>query len=614
MNSAASLENALNMTFATDHRLPNFVLTHRQAVLEKGVDSQVPLVVTNLEKVNILYNTLTPHEKKTGQSREISIPPVEDIAFNIPLGTREMLANSSGVVQGTVHTTPNVKKTPWESWFMAQVTPFQAHVKIGHYNTLVWVTNLATGKPVAGARVSLYRDTYQTLPQSPDRLTHGITNDKGVVMLAGTALIDPLLTTLESYGMKKPHLFARIEKGSDMALLPLDGPFRVDTWQASGNTLWPQMQPRYGHMHTWGTTAQGVYRAGDTIQYKLYVRNQNNDTFVPPPLSGYDLKILDPTGKMVHEVKNITLSEFGAHHGVFQVPKTGAVGWYRFVLSAGFAKWEREPMRVLVSDFTPSPFKVFTDLNGDFFGPGQSIEITTKARLHAGGPYVDAPDRVTAVLQTHPLRLSKSTLRNFTFDTRVPKAPLRETLYQTEKKLNRNGEAVCRFSVGDTKILYGRLTVESAVRDDRGKSIAGRAHADFAARDRFVGIRRLAWTMEAGKPANVELLVVDGRKNHGFKYPHKGNPFPQGNQGSTGQRRRQRLCDPLYPSLGTGFRANRHFGLKPREVYPHTRKTWQPSHHGHHQRHTWTYTRHSHIAVGGGQRPCGLGRIPGQPT
>ncbi len=501
----------MDMGFATDHRLPDFVLTHQQAVLEKGVDSQVPLVVTNLEKVNITYDQLTVHGKKTRRTREINIPPVKDIAFKIPLGARKMLVDASGVIQGTVQAKPNITKSPWERWFMSQVTPFQVHVKIGHFNTLVWVTDLATGEPVEGARVSLYRDTYGALPQSPTPLTHNETNARGVVMLAGTGTIDPLLTALETYDMKKPHLFARVEKADDMALLPLDGPFRVDTYRASGNTLWPDMRRRWDHMHAWGTTAQGVYRAGDTVQYKLYVRNQNNETFVPAPREGYRLKIIDPMGKKVHEIKDLTLNEFGAHDGDFQVPKTGAVGWYRFELSASFAKWTREPMRVLVSDFTPSPFKVTTDLNNKFFETGDSVEVTTRARLHAGGPYGDAHNRVTAIIKSRPLILEESAFQNFQFDTIVPKAPPEETVYQTENRLNSQGDADSKFSLVESKILYGRLMVESAVRDDRGKSIVGRTHAHYAGRDRYVGLRRLAWIMEEDQLASVELLVVDGR-------------------------------------------------------------------------------------------------------
>jgi hypothetical protein len=124
-----------------------------------------PLVVTNLEKVNITYDRLTAMEKDPPDTK-IQIPKVEDIAFKVPLEAREMLDHGSGVVQGTFSLNLG-KKSPWENWFMAQVTPFQVHVKIGHYNTLVWVTDFATGKPVEGARVSLYRSTYGALPQDP---------------------------------------------------------------------------------------------------------------------------------------------------------------------------------------------------------------------------------------------------------------------------------------------------------------------------------------------------------------------------------------------------------------------------------------------------------------
>ena len=149
-----TLSVPVDMRFATDHRLPDFVITHRQAVLEKGVDSRMPLVATNLKKVQVSYDRLTVKGKASAQSREIPIPRVEDVAFAVPLEVREMLSGASGVVEGKVQTLPRVSKAPWQNWFMAQVTPFQVHVKIGHFNTLAWVTDLSTGQPVEGASVS----------------------------------------------------------------------------------------------------------------------------------------------------------------------------------------------------------------------------------------------------------------------------------------------------------------------------------------------------------------------------------------------------------------------------------------------------------------------------
>ena len=125
----------------------------------------------------------------------------------------------------------------------------------------------------------------------------------------------------------------RVDVGKDMALLPLDASFALDTYRASRGTFWSGFGNEADHTHAWGTTAQGVYKLGDTVQYKLYLRNQNNLTLeAVAERGGYELSIVDPTGKTVKTESNITLSDFGAYAGSFRVPQAGAVGWYDFVL------------------------------------------------------------------------------------------------------------------------------------------------------------------------------------------------------------------------------------------------------------------------------------------
>lgn len=499
----------IDLIFATDHRLPDYTITHSKAVLEKAIDSEMPFVVTNLEEVSVTYDRLTTDGKRSSQKRQILIPQAEDIAFRIPLQVREMLYGQSGAVQGIVNSTPHVSKYHWDRWFFAQVTPFHVHVKVGHFNTLVWVSDFKTGKPVADATVKIYTDTYAALSQQPDVLSRARTDSSGTALLDGTESIDPTLKFLHAYRMKEPRFFVRIEKADDMALVPLDYQFRVDTYRASQYSVSSYMRKRYGHIHTWGTTAQGIYRAGDTVQFKFYVRNQNNETFVPAPTKGYHLKVIDPMGKTVHEVKEVILSEYGAYDGEFTVPKTGAVGWYRFQLSSTFSKWKWEPMRVLISDFTPAPFRTTTDLNGERFKPGDEMEVTTQARLHAGGPYVDASTRVTVKLESRGFYPDDPKAKGFRFDTYVPGSKPKQTLYQVQKSIDDRGNLIALFTLPDNKILFGTLVVESAVRDDRGKYISSRATAEYAGRDRFVGLRPKGWVLYEDKPATVDVLVVD---------------------------------------------------------------------------------------------------------
>jgi len=500
----------IDMKIATDHRPPDFTLTHPKAVLEKTVDSEMPIVVTNLNSVTVTYDRLTAERRTTNQKQQIDIPQAKDIAFRTPLHLRKLLEGKSGVIRGRVDTDPHVGKSDWERRFFAQVTPFQVHTKFGHFNTLVWVMDFATAEPVANAGVRIYQDTYTRLSDCPPVLSEAVTNDEGIAMLSGTRELDPELKLLDPYrGPTEPRLFVRVEKGNDIALLPLDYDFHVDTYRVSGYSVYPYMRSKYGHIHTWGTTAQGVYRAGDTVQYKLYVRDQSNESLVAAPKEGYTLKVIDPMGKTAHEIADLTLSEFGGHHGEFTVPTTGAVGWYQFRLSSKFFNGYWEPMRVLVSDFTPAPFRVATELNGQLFKPGDAVEVITQASLHAGGPYADAQSRITATLQSRQFRSQDNVAKSFHFDVIVPGHQDKQTVHQTESTVNSKGNLVTRFTFPESEILYGRLTVESAVRDDRGKYITSLATADYAGRDRFVGLRSTSWVLHEDKPASVEVLVVD---------------------------------------------------------------------------------------------------------
>jgi len=58
-------------------------------------------------------------------------------------------------------------------------------------------------------------------------------------------------------------------------------------------------------------------------------------------------------------------------------------------------------------------------------------------------------------------------------------------------------------------MLSARLEVESAVRDERGKYVANRSYAQFRAATGFVGLHSERWTLEEGKPATIQYLVVD---------------------------------------------------------------------------------------------------------
>ena len=515
-----TLPTSIDMVFMTDHRAPDIRINHTKAVLEKQLATEVPLYVTNLNSISTTHKKVTQAESGINASAQLSVADAEDIAYAMPLGVRDMLNGKSGVVSGVIDTRPQVESYR-ERRFFAQVTPFQVHAKIGHFNSLIWVTELATGKSVRDAKVSIYVDDYVQLNGHGTVLTTGKTGKDGTSVLDGTAIIDPQLDYLKSWYRNdgEPRFFIRVEKGEEIALLPLDNHFAV---RSSG--AWSLNKKLDGHMFAWGTTAQGVYKVGDLIQYKFYVRNHNNKQWVKPANTLYRLEIVDPMGKVVEEIKQLWLSEFGSYDGEFAVSATAVTGWYQFRLHYTQpqeaenpslatkkipAKLILTPMRVLVSDFTPSPFKVGTSLNGDRFSANDQVEIDTSAKLHAGGPYADAETRVTARLKETLFSSQHAQARGFRFNDSQYRHFRDLVVHQAVLNVDANGEATNSFSMPDKGIHFGKLSVESAVRDDRGKYIANSATATYVGLDRFVGLKNTQWTYQEDQRSLIKYLVVD---------------------------------------------------------------------------------------------------------
>jgi len=519
------------MEFRTDHRPPRLKVTHSVAVLEKNAPTSMPLFVTNLTDIDIYYRKITSAGAATEQHFNQPVDRVWDTAYATPARIRELLEGHSGVVTGRFDPhpfsvtvsgyryfddaeEPGVPRGTSDRDFFAEVTPFQVHTKMGAYNTLVWVTSLDKGTPVAKARVRVFRNSYQNLTGNEPVLAEGLTNKDGLAILPGRKEIE---RDYHPPREAREPLMVRVDLAGDLALLPLDQTFLVDLYRASRGTIWSGSD--YGneqsHIHTWGTTAQGVYKLGDTVQYKLYVRDQNNLSLAPVQnKSGYELSILDPTGKVVHTESNVTLSEFGAYSGSFHVPMAGAVGWYEFNLKDAAGTWN--PMRVLIADFTPAPFQVGNTLNGQLYQPGDSVEVATHATLHAGGPYASASSRVTARLFPQSLEVTAPVANGFEFASVDPpghcsweQQPDVQMVHQSDAVTSDNGEFTTQFNLPDTDMLSARLEVESAVRDERGKYVANRSYAQFRGRDRYVGLRFERWSLEEGKQATVQYLVVD---------------------------------------------------------------------------------------------------------
>jgi uncharacterized protein YfaS (alpha-2-macroglobulin family) len=518
------LPQPFEQAFRTAHRSPDLSFAHPHTVLEAGVDSEVPAIVTNLTQLELDVTRTTAEGVTPAAVESRAVADARDIAFAMPLDIRGLLAGRSGVVDGWLRTVPPLraypKDRPGEPLF-AQVTPWQVHAKFGHYDTLVWVTEFATGRPVANAAVELFVAKPPVWQPETAGAASVMTDAEGLAVLPGVAEADPMLQ-LTDWNAKTP-LAVRVVKDGDLAVLPLTDAFSVDTYRASGYAVYAGRQQRHGHLRSWGTTAQGVYRAGDTIQYKLYVRNDASRSLALPVAGPYKLSVIDPAGVTVHEQADLSLSAFGALDGSFTVPKQGKVGWYRFELEASYTKAVRRgydeeppradilyPMQVLVSDFTPAPFKLAAEIRAQRIVPGQPFTAALRATMHAGGPFGGAPATISARVIGSTFTSADPAAAGFSFAEDAGRDPRDSRgIAEARAPTAADGEFATEFTPPETTLAFGVVAIEASVQDDRGRSIAATASVPFAGRDRYIGLKSGDWLLEQGKATEVSTIVVD---------------------------------------------------------------------------------------------------------
>jgi hypothetical protein len=250
------LQRDIDLRFHTDDRRPLAVLTHPVSVLEQTQDTHVPVVVTNLRSLETGFQAVTADGVRS-ETRSVPVERAQNVAYRFPLRVREWLGGRSGALLGTLQQQPPSRTLPGR--FFTQVTPFAVHAKIGHRNSHVWVTDLATGDPVEGASVRIYAARSNDFLKVAEPLTQAATGAAGVAILAGSEALDPELARLgrwwrilNEYDRPRERLFLRVEKAGELALLPLSGDFSL---QARGpNQVWlpAHSRKRYGHIRAWG--------------------------------------------------------------------------------------------------------------------------------------------------------------------------------------------------------------------------------------------------------------------------------------------------------------------------------------------------------------------------
>lgn len=135
------------------------------------------------------------------------------------------------------------------------------------------------------------------------------------------------------------------------------------------------------------TTDRPMYRLGQTVNFKGFVRTVVPGSLRSPVREGISLSVQDPDGKGIWE-RNVVLDEFGAFQGNFQVPVAGHTGAYS--VCATLPSGEQTLKTVFVEQYRKPEYKVNITPVSPHVVAGEKMKFKVKAEYYFGAPVTNA--------------------------------------------------------------------------------------------------------------------------------------------------------------------------------------------------------------------------------
>jgi len=348
-----------------------------------------------------------------------------------------------------------------ERGVIAQVTDLAISAKVSPHGSLVWITRLGSGAPVAGASVSVAR---------PDggRADGFVTDRDGLATVPETAWA-PSPSTLD-----RAVIFARL--GDDW------------TYRRAGEMV---SAYRHGVSVDLGPdvpfgmlfTDRGIYRPGDVVHVKGILRQEAARGTSTPAGRSLDLVFDGPDGETFFK-QSAPLSTFGTVAVDVKLPETGRLGTY--AMRASVQGSPRSYADVTgdfeVAEYRPAEFKVGVESDRPAYVRGDKASWTARGDYLFGAPMSGAEAwlRVTR----SPTAFTPRGVEGFVTDDEAylsgkPDDSERRFEVQNDRtKLDARGAA----AVGATLSMPGQrgpelVTAEADVTDLSRQTIAGSTSA-----------------------------------------------------------------------------------------------------------------------------------------
>lgn len=361
----------------------------------------------------------------------------------------------------------------------------------------VFVQNVSTGQPVAGAKVSV-------LGQNGLNVLSVDTNAQGYAEFPN----------LKDFNYDKEPIAFTAVQGESISFVPFNSYSReldLTSFDIGG----ARDSSESDQLNAYMFSDRGIYRPGEKADFGLIVRSKNwGKVFSQIPV---DISILNPTGQEVFK-QTIKVSSNSIENVTFKTEdyfETGSYSIYAYIKQPDKSQVMIGSTPFQVEEFQPDQIKVRTTLSQtelEGWVKPKDLKLNLTAFNLYGKPASDRTARSKIRIKATDVYFKK--WKDYYFNVPKPtQIEINDSL--PDVKTNENGEAEWKLSFDQLERSLYRLYVDSEVFEtEGGKSVKAQLSQLISEQDYLLGYRSDLLDLSFIKKdthAQIELLTVDSK-------------------------------------------------------------------------------------------------------
>ncbi len=389
-------------------------------------------------------------------------------------------------------------KAPMYVSALSIVTNLGVHLRKAPQGSLVWVTSLDKGLPVAGADITVVECKSNTV------VVRGKTDKQGIARL-------DLPSTLDDYMSGCTNRYAVMARaGGDLGIVLPDWSEGIESWRFNLSG-WEHSGSLIGH----SILDRSLLRAGETLHMRHVVRETTLQSMGAPRSSKYKRILIRHAGSGQEYELPVNIGADGNGDNAWTIPRAAKLGMYSIILElSNDASYQLGTFRV--EEFRLPVLKAQLQLPAGPLVAPASVPVDMQLQYINGGVYPQAPVTLRGRIQPWGMYFPQYEGYSFgyvRYENEEGEAAEEgnQTVTLEEQALTLDDKGGLRASSGKLPPLkkISQLSVEMEYRDPSGEIHTVASNTLLWPAVVIPGVKLPSWiSLEGGKPQKIDIITL----------------------------------------------------------------------------------------------------------